>query len=137
MSIFLTPLLWRQELSGRCLGAKRCAGHIETQGVWHNISAGALNIYFAQGLHVLLQEVDRMQEIVETLRSEAHAALGRCEAAENAKDSAEKAAADASAQLVTLQLELQTLRGAQSRALADAQDFDQRVAVAVAGKTCI
>ena len=76
-----------------------------------------------------------MQKLIENLESEAHAASGRCTTAEKARDSAEKAAADASAELVTLQLELQSLRAAQARAQADAEDFDQRVAAAVAGET--
>ena len=84
---------------------------------------------------MLLQEAERSQKLIENLQSEAHAASGRCAAAEKARENAEKAAADASAQLVTLQLELQSLRAAQSRAQADAEDFDQRVAAAIAGKT--
>ena len=83
---------------------------------------------------MLLQEAERLQKLIEDMESESHAALARCAAAEKARDSAEKAAADASAELVTLQLELQSLRAAQSRAQADAEDFDHRVASGVAGK---
>ena len=78
-----------------------------------------------------------MQKLVERLESEARAASDKHSAAEKARDSAEKAADDASAELVNLQLELQTLRAAYSRAQATAEDFDQRVAAAVAGETCI
>ena len=74
-----------------------------------------------------------MEKLIEDLQSEVHAAGTRCMAAEKARDSAEKAAADASAELVSLQLELQTVQAAQSKALADAEDFDERVAAAVAG----
>ena len=78
-----------------------------------------------------------MQNVIERLQSEAHAASDKRAAAEKARDSAEKAADDASAELVTLQLELQALRAAHSRAQADAEDFDQRVAAAVAGKMSV
>ena len=84
---------------------------------------------------MLLQEAERLQKLIGNLEAEAHAASGRCVAAEKARDSAEKAAADASAELVTLQLDLHSLRATQSRAQADAEDFDQRVAAAVAGKS--
>ena len=78
---------------------------------------------------------------IERLQPEVRTAAGRCAAADKARDSAEKAAADASAELVALRLEFQSLQAAQSKALAEAEDFDQRVAAAVAGlmawPTCI
>ena len=75
-----------------------------------------------------------MQKLVESLELESSAASSKCATAEKARENAEKAAAEASAQLVTLQLELHSLRGAHSRALSDAEDFDQRVAAAIAGE---
>ncbi len=80
-----------------------------------------------------LQEADRLGKQMEQLQSEVHTAAGRCIAADKARDSAEQAAADASAELAALRLEFQLLQAAQAKALAEAEDFEQRVAAAVAG----
>ena len=81
-----------------------------------------------------LQEAERLRKLVQSLQSDLDAAMVKLAAAEKAQNAAEKAAADASGELGTLQLQLQSAQADQAKAAEWADDFEQRVADAVKGK---